>query len=211
MIKVAIADDHKIVTESLEQTFEDSTEQIEVVATAEDGKVLIHQLKKLEVDVVILDISMPSMDGVEALRWIKAHRPELKVLMLTMHNDSDRIIMCMQLQADGYLLKNRTGKDAVKALRVLMKGDHYFPNDIRDIVFDSHMPKEELKRLKLSEREEQVLILLAAGDRAQDIADKIFVSKSTVETHKKHLMEKLRARNVQDLVRFAVKNGYCRD
>ena len=213
MCKIILADDHKIVTESLIQTFEDSEQNIQIVGTAENGLEAIELLKKNSVDIAILDIRMPDMDGIDTLRWIKKERPDIKVLMLTMYNDADRIKMAMQSRAHGYLLKNRSGKEVVEAVKTLMKGEYYFPPDIRDLVFDSHIPKdfleEELMRMKLTEREEEIISLLAAGDRVKDIAAKLFIDPKTVETHKSSLMKKIKAGNVQDVVRFAVKNGYC--
>lgn len=216
MIRVLIADDHQMVIDGLIRIFDESGERVDVVDTASTGDELLHLLEvDSDIDVVILDINMPGMEGASTLKQIKEKYPEIKVLMLTMHNDADRIIMMMQNRAHGYLLKNKSGKALVDAVRALSKGNYYFPDDIQKIVFDSHIPKEfmedELKRMSLTDREEEILRLLAQGHSAKQIAGIIHIASKTVESHKSNLMEKLKAKNVQDLVRFAVKNGYCPD
>lgn len=215
MCKIIIVDDHKIVIESLLQTFDDSKDGITVVGTAENGQEVLDLLQHQEVDVVVLDISMPGMDGGEALISIKQNYPGVKVLMLTMYKDGDRIIRMLQTGANGYLPKNRSGKEVVKAVKTLMQGDYYFPDDIQKAAFQSLIPKEfiadEIKRIILTEKEEEIMTLLAAGNQVKIIADKLCISPKTVESHKANLMKKIHAQNVQDVVRYAVKNGYCPD
>ena len=168
-------------------------------------------LKAHETDIVVMDISMPVMDGIEALKYIKQKYPSVKVLMLTFSNDADKIKMAMQNHAHGYLIKNRGGKEIVKAIKTLMKGEYYFPDDIQKIVFESHIPKEfledELKQRTLTQREEEIISLLTAGLIVPEIAKKLHRSEKTIEGHKSSLMKKLGARNVQDVVRFGQKNG----
>jgi len=212
MIRIVIADDHQLVIDGLTRIFTESEEEITITGTAKTGQELRRQLECGPVDVVILDISMPGMKEAGLLKHVKQQYPQTKVLMLTMHNDADRIKMMLQHKADGYLLKNRSGKEVIKAVRTIHQGAYYFPEDIQRTVFESFIPVEfmedELKRMALTDKEEEILRLLAAGDQVKAIADKLFVSSKTVEFHKTNLMKKIGARNVQDVVRFAVKNGY---
>lgn len=215
MIKLVIADDHRIVIDGLIRIFNDSVEDLLVVGTAETGKGALEILKKEPADIVILDIGMPDMDKAHTLRGIKKEHPEVKVLILTMYDDLDRVRMMLQNHADGYLLKNRSEKEAVKALLTIQKGERYVPRDLRDKLFEADFPKEfvedEIKQMAFTEREEEILRLLADGQQVKEIANTLSIGNKTVESHKTSLMKKINARNVQDVVRFAVKNGYCPD
>lgn len=215
MIKILIADDHQMFTEGLVELLKDSGEAIEIIDVVSDGDSALDVLKRREIDVVILDISMPGMDGAQTLKAIRKNHPAAKVLMLTMHNDADRIVMMLQNEAHGYVLKNRSGKEVIDAIKTLASGGLYYPDEIQKLAFKSLIPKgflkDEINRIRFTEKEEEILTLLAQGDQVKAIAEKLFVSPKTIESHKTSLMKKIGARNVQDVVRFAVKNGYCPD
>lgn len=215
MIKLIIADDHRIVIDGLIRIFKDSEQDIEVIGTAETGKGALSLLKQQEPDIVILDIGMPDMEQAYTLKTIKTEYPGVRVLILTMYDDLDRVRMMLQSQADGYLLKNRSEKEAVKALLTLQSGERYVPRELRDRLFEADFPREfvdnEIKHMIFTEREEEILRLLAEGYQVKEIADQLNIGPKTVESHKTNLMKKIAARNVQDVVRFAVKNGYCPD
>ena len=215
MIRVLIADDHQLVIDGLTRIFNESRDEIEIVGSARNGDDALQLLSRASVDVVILDIGMPGMDGAAALRCIVNEYPNVKVLMLTMYKDADRIRMMVQNGAKGYLLKNRSGKEVVRAIKKLHSGEYYFPGEIKDTVFEADIPKEHLdketKRLAFTEKEEEIITMLAQGDQVKTIATKLLISPKTVEAHKTNLMRKIGARNVQDVVRYAVKNGYCPD
>lgn len=213
MIKIAIADDHPVFIEGLITVIEDSQEEIEIVGTAENGDQLLDILQKQEVDIAILDIGMPGMrEEAATLKQIRKEHPAVKVLILTMYLKADKIKMMIYNGAKGYVLKNKSGKQAVDALKTLNQGKTYFPDEIRDVFFESEIPvdltEEDLKRLALTHREEEVLRLIPEGLLAKEIADKLHIAVNTVESHKTNLMKKTGSRNVQDLVRYAIVNGY---
>lgn len=215
MIKIIIADDHQVVLDGLTRIFTESDEEIEVVGLAKTGDQALQLLEERGADVVVLDIGMPGMEGASTLRQISNDFAEVKVLMLTMYKDADRIKMMVQNGAKGYLLKNRSGREVVKAVKALANGEHYFPRDIKDIVFEANIPEEfiadELKRKKLTPKEEEILRLLAQGHQVKDIAEMLKKSYNTIDSHKSNIMRKIGVNNVQALVRFAWKNGYCED
>ncbi len=165
-----------------------------------------------QVDVVVLDIEMPDMAEAATLRKLREQYPDTAVLILTMHSDSDRILMMMQHKASGYLLKNRSATELVTAIRRLAQGGLYFPQEIRDTVFESHLPEygSGPNMPALTEREEEVLRCIAKGHSAKMIADELHLTVHTANSHIKSLRQKIDVPNVQLLMRFACRNGYDR-
>jgi DNA-binding NarL/FixJ family response regulator len=217
MIRVAIADDHQIVIEGLELILQDHSDEIEVVGTANDGMGLMGILGENSVDVIILDISMPGNEDGATLRLIREKNRNAKVLILTMHRDAKNISKMLQLGAKGYLLKNRSGKEAVSAIRALHNGGTYFSADVKDAMMASQMKQDQevettpvSQPVKITPTEGKVLELLAEDLSGKLIAAELNVSPKTIETHKKNLMEKIGAKSEKGLVRFAVENGFVR-
>lgn len=217
MIRVAIADDHQIVIEGLELILQDHSDEIEVVGTASDGIGILQIVGSQTIDVVILDIGMPGNEDGTTLRLIREKNKRAKVLILTMHRDAKNISKMLQLGAKGYLLKNRSGKEVVDAIKALHEGKNYFSTDVKDAMMLSQMPQEEsvdppedTAPVKITPAEGKVLELLADDLLGKEIAQMLNVSPKTIETHKKNLMEKIGAKSEKGLVRFAVENGYVR-
>lgn len=214
MIKVAIVDDHQIVIDGLESILQDHSDEIKVVDTFNNGSDLLNRIRRNGLDLAILDISMPNgMDGLETLKAIKADYPETKVLMLTMHKDTTKIKTALQHGADGYLLKNHSGKELVNAIKKINNGEQYYSQDVRDTFFEAQRSKaisdkQPLQPIKITPKEAEVLALLADDMPTKLIAEELKISDKTVEAHKKNLKEKIGAHTEKGLVRFAVENGY---
>ncbi|MGD1848514.1 MAG: response regulator [Salibacteraceae bacterium] len=215
MIRIAMADDHQMVLEGFERILqEESTTSIQVVGTANSGEGLLKLLEEQAqpVDVVVLDISMPGMAAGETLKALHQLYPATGVLVITMHDGVEYIHMMLSHGVKGYLLKNRSGKEMLTAIEVIADGGEHFPAEIREIIFKSVRSTDPLQNTPtitpLTPREEEVLRLLVKGHAAKSVADQLFITIRTVETHKANLMKKTQSHNVQDLVRYAMLNGY---
>jgi DNA-binding NarL/FixJ family response regulator len=209
MINVLIADDHRMFIDGLKAMLHDIP-GIEVVGEAHNGKEAIDYCEEKPVDIVIMDINMPVMDGVEATkRLLKAHKA-LKVLGLSMHNDRHFISDMLKTGAQGYILKNTGKNDLVEAIHVLHSGGTYLGEEVSKTLIATFMkqPGKMQVNEKLSEREMEVLNCIANGLTTQEIAEELFISKNTVETHRKNLLYKLQARNTAELVNNAYKKGF---
>jgi DNA-binding NarL/FixJ family response regulator len=211
--RILIADDHALVREGL-KLFIATRPGFEVVGEAGDGLELLNLVKRSPVpDAVILDISMPRLRGLEAIPEIKCILPKVRVLVLTMHKDSEFLSEAFRAGADGYLLKEDVGKELFDALDAIIKGEIYV----------SPLLGEELKsawiqacrgdkRLRdgdvLSSREKEVLKLIAEGESNKEIADHLHISVRTVDHHRAKVMEKLHLKGMADLVKYAISKGY---
>lgn len=205
MVKVLIADDHQMFIDGLKSMLK-QTIGIEVVGEAMNGKEVIERCSKQEVDIVIMDISMPVMDGIEATKVLLKSHPEVKVLGLSMYNDRNFISDLLKSGAHGYILKNTGKDDLLDALHTLKSGETYLGEDVSKTLLSSFLKKSKLAiEEKLSDREIEVLECIALGFTTQEIASKLFISKNTVETHRKNLLYKLKARNTAELINNAYK------
>lgn len=207
--RLAIADDHPIVIDGLEAIFASSTE-VEVVCRASGGKALLVELSQQEVDLVLLDVQMPGMSGIETAAAIRQEHPELKVLMLTMSNDPEYIRAAMASGAHGYVLKNTGKQELLRAIAALMAGDSWYSKAVGEALLNDLRPKAivaatPLSQVKLTLREKEILRLIIAEYTTQEIADQLFISVNTVETHRKNLMQKAGARNLAGLVKFGLQ------
>ncbi len=207
MTNIIIADDHQMFIDGLRSMLEE-IEGIRVIGEANNGKEAVDICNTAQADVVIMDISMPVMDGIEATRAILKKHPHVKILGLSMFNDRNFIADLLKSGACGFILKN-TGKDElVSALNAIQSGNSYLGNEVTRILVNSFMKKETQPQFeKLSEREVEVLESIALGLTTQEIAKKLFISKNTVETHRKNLLYKLSARNTAELITNAYKKG----
>jgi two-component system, NarL family, nitrate/nitrite response regulator NarL len=205
MTRVVIADDHQMFVDGLKSMLEE-IEGIEVVGQASNGREAVDICSKEDTDVVIMDISMPVMDGIEATKAILKMNPSIKVLGLSMFNDRNFIADILKSGASGYILKNTGKEELIAALSSLRSNDSYLGREVRNTLLNSFMKKEPAQAIeKLSDRELEVLESIASGLTTHEIGKKLFISKNTVETHRKNLLYKLSARNTAELITNAYK------
>lgn len=213
LIRVILTDDHNIIREGLRSLLEDD-EETEVVGEASNGKELLALLEHTPADVVLLDINMPVMDGYEAAKQVTERFPDTKVLALSMLNSEPFVQKMMENGASGYILKN-TGKAELRsAIKLVAEGSQFMCADLAiRFLHKSSAPEDVSDKPNrggnvLSKRELEVLGLIAEGFTNAEIADKLFTSKRTIETHRQNILEKTNAKNTANLVKYAIQNGY---
>jgi DNA-binding NarL/FixJ family response regulator len=209
-IKVLLADDHKIFREGVRSILE-KEKDMEVAGEAANGIEIIEKFEQCEVDVLVLDIDIGKPNGIEITEMISKNYPDTKILILSMMGLHDFVIQALEKGAIGFLLKN-TGKDEVlTAIRSVSKGDSYFSREVSSILIEQlHKPATSRGKnadIPISPREIEVLKLIAQEFSNSEIAEKLFISIRTVDTHRRNLLEKLGAKNTAGLVKFAIQKG----
>jgi two-component system response regulator NreC len=208
--RIVIADDHKIFREGLRTLLQDRLAG-EVVGEAEDGRSVVQLVRELSPDIVIMDVAMPDLNGVEATRQIIANNSATKVLALSMHSDSRFVTRMLHAGARGYLLKDCAFEELALAINTLMEDGIYLSPGVTGVVVRDYMQHlsaaESGKAPALTPREREVLQLVAEGRTTKDIAAKLHVSVKTIETHRKQIMDKLDIRSVAELTKYAVREG----
>ncbi len=202
MIKVAIADDHRIVREGLSFMLAD-VEEIDIVGEAEDGGSLLQLLDEVDADVVLLDVRMPGMGGLETLATLRAERPELGVIILSMHDEPAYVARAVELGASAYLLKNTDRDELVRAIHMVVDGKAYIQAELTGILIDQ--VTGEASTPIMSQRVTEVLRLLALGRENKQIAAELGISEATVKTHLRTLYEQLDVRNRAEAVAVALR------
>ena len=210
-IKYAIADDHKLFRKGLRLVLSDDP-NLNCVGEAENGIHLLELLEKEKVDVILLDIKMPEMDGKEALKQIKAKGYDSRIIILTMHDDDTFILHMMEAGANGFLLKDTDPEEVKKAIYSVIESGHYFNNRVSNAMLKTLINKNTLKAnfknsIELSEKEKEVLQLICQELTAAEIAEKVFLSPRTVEGIRSTLLDKIGVRNTVGLVVYAIKHG----
>ena len=208
-IKVIIADDHQLFREGLVNLLANSDE-VEIVAKAENGKDAIEKAEKYMPDLILMDIGMPIINGVEATQILHSKHPGLKIIALSMHSDKHYIKGMLEAGASGYLLKNSTYNQLLDAIKTVYGGKKYLSEQITDVLIDNYLGKNEVlsaKAPELTDREFEILKLYAEGKSAKEIAKQLFVSTKTVGTHKQNIMEKLHLKSTVEMAKYAIKNG----
>jgi DNA-binding NarL/FixJ family response regulator len=208
-IRIIIADDHQLFREGLANLLADSKE-IEILAQAGDGREAIDKAIELKPDVIIMDIGMPVLDGVEATRQLLQESPGARVIALSMHADKQYIKGMFEAGACGYLFKNCAYNELIKAIRAVHEGKKYLSERITEIMIHDYLRKEETIPVgdsELTERESEIMKLIAEGVSVSDISDQLFVSIKTIGTHKQHILEKLNLKSTTDIVKYAIKKG----
>jgi DNA-binding NarL/FixJ family response regulator len=209
-VRVLIADDHRLVIDGLKLMF-DGVEEVAFVASAQNGQEVLQLLETVHADVLLLDINMPVMDGIECCRAMAKSHPEVKILALSMMKEASLVKKMLKEGASGFLLKNAGQEEVIDAIQKVHKGEKAFSAEILDILMDSLSGVERKKSQRafprISKREKQILNLIVWEKTTQEIADELFISFSTVETHRKNLLSKLDVRNTAGLVRVALENG----
>lgn len=209
MIRVLIIDDHKMVIDGLELMLA-SSEGIQTVGAALSAEEGIQQARDLRPDIVLLDINLPDVNGIEVCKTLKTELPEVKVIALTMHRESSLIKLMLQHGAKGYVLKNAGQDEVLKAIQTVYEGKTYLEETVNEIVIQSlqasgKQPDQSSPFPSLSRREREILILILKEYTTQEIADALFISFGTVETHRRNMLIKTGARNTAGLVRIAIE------
>ncbi len=210
-MRVIIADDHKIFREGLRVLLE-SLGDIEILGEAENGRLLLKLIRKDEPDLVIVDVAMPDMNGIEAARQIKSFNPDIKVLALSMHSDSRFVTQMLKAGANGYLLKDCAFDELTVAMNTVSKNQVYLSPGITDLVVKAYLtknaePGETTDTGVLTSREREILQLLAEGKSTQEIATALSISSKTVDTHRRQVMTKLDLHSVAELTQYAIRKG----
>ncbi|MCD6516718.1 MAG: response regulator transcription factor [Candidatus Aminicenantes bacterium] len=211
-IKVILAEDHTIVRKGLRSLL-DIEEGIKVVGEAENGKQVIKKVAQLKPDVVVMDIAMPLLNGLEATRRIKKDFPRVRVLVLSVHEDEEYIFQTLKAGASGYLLKNAAPTDLVSAIKAAYRNEAFLSPSISKKVVKEYIrqaagtSREENSYEKLTNREREVLQLLAEGRTVKEIAHLLYLSTKTVQAHRAHLREKLNINSNAELIKYAIRKG----
>ncbi len=200
-VRVLLVDDHTVVRRGLRKILE-STDEIEVVGEIGDGTKAVTETATLYPDVVVMDVGLPGINGIEATRQIRTKVPKTQVLMLSMHADEQYIRQSVAAGAKGYLLKDADDQDLVSAVLAVQRGESHFTTPLATVVTTAECPPEVL-----SPREREVLARVCAGSTNREIAAEFGLSVSTVETHRKHIIEKLDLHSTAELVRYAIRHG----
>lgn len=207
-IRVLIADDHQIMLDGLSFVLKSDAAHIEVVKMANDGEEVMEFLRQNRegVDVAVLDIEMPNMDGVETSRKIRQHYPHIKILVLTMYKEKKLICELFKIGVSGYVLKSHGREELVHAVEEVYQGKTYYDQKVMPVLLQSMSGGD--RNVKLTNRETEVLVLIGKGYSSPQISEKLYIARTTVDTHRRNLIEKLDVSNTKGLVRYAVENKY---
>ena len=209
--RVVIAEDHTILREGLRALLSAESD-LEVVGEAEDGRQAIRRVEELEPDLILTDLSMPKMNGVEAIREIKKRAPETKVLALTVHKAEEFILEVLQAGADGYILKDASSEELIMAIKSVLGGKRYLSPSVSQMVIEGYLEGRKSFRSSspwdtLTKREREILKLIAEGHKNKEIADYLYISVKTVEKHRANLMKKLDLHSAAALTAYAMERG----
>lgn len=212
-INVLLAEDHNVVREGLRLLLS-AQPDIRVVGEATNGREAVALARETCPHVVVLDISMPDLDGLQAAALIRAACPQVQVLILTMHESDAYFFRAVEVGAAGYLLKKAASEDLINAVRAVAQGEAFFYPSLARKLLDSYLtrgrsapPAARSEYAELSEREREIMFLLVSGLSNQEIADRLVISASTVQSHRGHILQKLDLETTIDLVRYAIRNG----
>jgi DNA-binding NarL/FixJ family response regulator len=207
-IKLLIVDDHTMFLQGIISLLEQEA-NINIVDKAVNGIEALEIIKKSAIDLIILDISMPAMDGIELSKILKKQHPQIKILIVSTHSNAMIVSRLIRIGVNGYLLKNAEKEELLKAINTIASGENYFAEELEEKHFtnSSRIEKQSSHITELSSREKEILVLIAQEYNTAEIAEKTFISLNTVNTHRRNLLSKLNAKNTAGLVKYAVENG----
>jgi DNA-binding NarL/FixJ family response regulator len=209
--RILLADDHTVVRQGLRFIL-DSEPDLEVVAEAANGNEAVARALKDDIDLAILDIAMPTMTGLQAARELSRHRPDLKMLILSMHDDEGYLYEALRAGTSGYVLKSVADRDLVEAVRAAMRGEPFLYAGAERALVRDYVQRaragEELVEEPLTPREQQIVKLIAESNTNRQIAELLTISEKTVETHRANILEKLGMRDRVELTRYAIRRGF---
>lgn len=211
--KILIVDDHEVVRDGLKNILT-SLDNITIAGEAGNGDEAVKMYSTLKPDLVIMDISMPGMNGIEATRIIKEKDPDARILILTMHDNQEYLNQIIRSGAKGFILKNTDKEELLEAVKTVSAGENFFSKDISKLIIDNYIrtakdteKNDGYKEVPLTKREIEILKLIASGYSNQEIANILYISYNTVDTHRKNIMHKLTIKNTAGLVRYAIEKG----
>ena len=206
MIRIIIADDHPIVRAGMKQIISEASD-MSVADEASDGRQLLHKIRTENFDVVILDITMPHIDGLDVLKQLKIEKPKLPVIILSIHPESQYALRVLKAGSSGYVTKTSAPDELINAIRKVHRGGKYIsPSIAEKLAFQLEADFEEMPHEALSDREYQVLCMLASGKTVTEIADELALSVKTVSTYRSRILEKMNMKNNAELIHYAVQN-----
>ena len=209
--RIMLADDHEIILEGLRVLVEKKA-NLELVGEAKDGRSAVRMARELRPDVVVMDVSLPELNGIEATSQLVGENPDIKVIALSMHSEQRFVSAMLKAGASAYLTKNNAFRELSNAIDAVLAGKNYFCPEIAQTMVQDylHMSGGKDKKIQsdlLTRRELEVLQLLAEGQTARNAASKLHISVKTVETHRRNMMEKLNLTNISELIRYAIREG----
>jgi len=207
MIKILIADDHKLLLDGFTSIFK-SMPDLEVVATAQNGQEVLDLLEQTNIDVALLDINMPILNGVETCKKISRLYPDVKVIALSMYREASYVKRMRSFGARGYVLKDDSAEEIVEAIRSVFANKEYYSKQLKDLIFDSLFSSNKPEMPAVTRREKDVLQKISEGHSNRVIAELLFISQHTADSHRKNLLAKFNAKNTAELVRKAMEKGF---
>ncbi len=210
-VKLLVADDHKIFRQGIKKLLEEESD-LQVVGEAADGREAVKKATELKPDVILMDIAMANLNGLEATKQIKKVLPSVKVIMLTMHKNEEYILQSFQAGASGFILKEGAVEELVSAIRSIHSDKSFLSPSISKTLIDAYLRKMETGKTEtpfdlLTDREREVLQLIAEGYTNREVAKQLFISVKTVEAHRAHIMQKLNIHDIAKLVKYAIQKG----
>ena len=209
-IKIMVVDEHKIVREGLTSLI-DKQPNMETIGEATDGREALEIANKLSPDLILMDVTMPNLNGIEATRKIKSKKPNIEIIALSLHSDRRYVLGMIDAGASGYLLKECAFDELVRAINTVMEGKKYLSPEISNILVDEYVRKDTQDKAiiysKLTPREREILQQIAEGKSTKEIAKNLSISIKTVETHRQHIKRKLKATSIAELTKIAIREG----
>jgi two-component system invasion response regulator UvrY len=206
MLKVLIADDHPIVRQGLKQILSEESD-MGVFGEAQNSQEVLELVQKQDWDIVILDITMPGRGGIDVLKELKHERPKLPVLMLSVHPEDQYAVRALKAHASGYMTKDSAPEELVKAIRKILRGGKYISSTLAEkLAFDLETETEKPLHETLSDREHQVLLMIASGKTVSEIAEELSLSVKTIDTYRARILEKMKMKTNAELTYYAIKN-----
>jgi len=210
-VRLLVADDHKIFRQGIKKLLEEEPD-LQVVGESADGRETVKKATELKPDIVLMDIAMSNLNGLEATKQIKKVLPEVKVIMLTMHKNEEYVLQSFQAGASGYILKEGAVEELVSAIRSISADKSFLSPTVSKTLVDAYLRKMETGKTEtpfdlLTDREREVLQLIAEGYTNREVAKQLFISVKTVEAHRAHIMQKLNIHDIAKLVKYAIQKG----
>ena len=205
--RIVLVDDHQMFLDGLDSILSSHLE-FQIVATAKDGWQALMEIEQHKPDVVLTDLNMPEMDGLELVKRVKEKFPEIKILVLSMMKDKETVSSIMEVEAEGFILKDSNKADLIKAINAVHQGGTYYSNEIMNIMLSKYQKriKQDEARHTLTTRELEILKLIGQELTSEKIADKLFISSRTVETHRKNMLAKTNSTTLIGLLKYAIRN-----